>query len=490
MPATVTLKVTHGRLQGEEFTFTERNTCILGRADGCTPRLPDDADHRTVSRHHCLLDINPPDIRVRDFGSLNGTYVNDVKIGQREAHQTPEEAAAQTFPEHDLTDGDELKIGSTTFRVSVHTPLHCVGCGREIPDGAQAEAGAEAGTIQCAACRARAARRNCPASPAPVSPRCAACGEPLAGARRAGPGSDLCAVCLADPGKVLRHLLRRARSGDRELAAIGGYTLLRELGRGGMGAVYLARDDTTGHEVALKVMLPRVAAQPDVRARFLREIAISKELRHRHIVSLHDIGTAHGGFYFTLEYCAGGSLDKLVARRGGRLPLDEALPLALQALEGLEHAHDQGVVHRDLSPQNILLTDGTSPVAKVGDFGLAKAFDQAGLSGLTRTGTAAGKPWFMPRQQVINFKHAQPDVDVWALAACLYWTLTGAHPRDFTGRRDPWQVVLQNNPVPIRKHDPTIPAGLAQVIDQALRDQPAIGFSTAAELRHALDKYG
>ncbi|HUR07787.1 MAG TPA: protein kinase, partial [Nonomuraea sp.] len=93
-------------------------------------------------------------------------------------------------------------------------------------------------------------------------------------------------------------------------------------------------------------------------------------------------------------------------RRGGRLPAAEAVHLALQALEGVGHAHEQGVVHRDLSPQNILLSkaaDG-SLVAKVGDFGLAKAFDQAGLSGLTRTGTAAGKPWYMPRQQVINFR--------------------------------------------------------------------------------------
>jgi serine/threonine protein kinase len=145
-------------------------------------------------------------------------------------------------------------------------------------------------------------------------------------------------------------------------------------------------------------------------------------------------------------------------------------------------------VHRDLSPHNILLdeTDGAPSTAKVADFGLAKAFDQAGLSGLTRTGVAAGKPWFVPRQQVINFRDASPAVDVWATAACLYHALTAEYPRDFPRGKDPWQVILQTEPVPIRQREPGISPALAEVIDTALREQPAIGFATAAEFREAL----
>src|SRR5712691_7113677 len=108
MPSKVTLKVTKGKLRGQEFVIDERTTCIVGRAEDCSPRVPNDADHETISRHHCLLDINPPDIRVRDFGSLNGTFVNGKKIGQREAHMTPEEGAQMAFPEYDLHDGDEI----------------------------------------------------------------------------------------------------------------------------------------------------------------------------------------------------------------------------------------------------------------------------------------------------------------------------------------------------------------------------------------------
>jgi pSer/pThr/pTyr-binding forkhead associated (FHA) protein len=109
MTSKITLTITEGNLKGQEFTFESRTTCIIGRAKDCYPKIPDDDKHRTISRYHCLLDINPPDIRVRDFGSKNGTFVNGEKIGQREAHQTPEQAANIQFPEFDLQGGDEFK---------------------------------------------------------------------------------------------------------------------------------------------------------------------------------------------------------------------------------------------------------------------------------------------------------------------------------------------------------------------------------------------
>lgn len=425
MTSSVTLRLVKGRLEGAEpglteYVFDERTTSVLGRAEDCVPRLPNDERHRTVSRHHCLLDINPPDARIRDFGSLNGTYVNGRKIGQRAAGQTPEQGAAAASAEHDLSHGDEIRLGDTVFRVEI-----------------------------------RGARQR--------------------------------TLVLTDPGAMAKRLVDLARDGDQGLAPIAGYTLIRELGRGGMGAVYLAHHQNAGSDVALKVMLPRVAASTDARARFLREVELTRALRHPNIAALYDAGYAGGTFFFTTEYCAGGSLDVLLARRGGRLDAGEAVRLACQVLEGLEHAHGRGVVHRDLTPQNILLGDTAgAPVAKVGDFGLAKAFDQAGLSGLTRTGAVAGKPVYMPRQQVINFRNVTPAVDVWALAACLYNALTGAYPRDFPPGRDPWQVILQTAPVPIRRRDPKVPKPLATIIDKALTESPRIGYQSAADLRQAL----
>ncbi|GAA2638420.1 hypothetical protein GCM10010399_84680 [Dactylosporangium fulvum] len=439
MTASVTLTVTRGPLDGRTFVFAERATCIAGRAADCTPRLPDDDHHRTVSRHHCLFDINPPDIRVRDFGSLNGTYLNGTRIGRRAAGQAPEEAAATPFPEHDLRDGDEIRLGDTVLRVGV-TGVR--------PDATK------------------------------VVPRCTNCGTDVGDEVGARDGQYVCADCRSRPEELAKGLIERAGDDD----PVAHYVLERELGAGGMGQVFLARHRGTGEQVALKIMLPGVAADPHARAQFMREISVTRSLDHPNIARLHHAGSAAGVFFFTSEFCAGGSLAARARQR--LLTPDEAVPIMLQALDGLEYAHGQGVVHRDLTPHNILLAaDGT---VKLADFGLAKAFDQAGLSGLTRTGTAAGKPYFMPYQQVVNFRHARPAVDVWALAACLYHLLTGDYPREFPPGRDPWQVVLQTDAVPVRHRLPGLPKPLAEVIDTALRDRPEIGFATAADLRRAL----
>jgi hypothetical protein len=451
MPSTITLAIVHGPLAGTEFVFAERTTTIVGRAADCHPRLPNDEQHRTVSRHHCLLDINPPAIRIRDFGSLNGTYVNGVRIGQRDQREPVPDHPA--FPEHDLVDGDEIRLGGTVFAVRVrHTP----------PPG----------------------RRDLPGTK--ILPHCAQCGRELGTLDDGGVGEQVCAECRSDPDTLAKHLLERADSGQPDLAAIAGHVVVRELGRGGMGRVYLARHTATGEYVALKMMLPAAAASPDATARFLREIEVTKTLQHPHIAALRVAGSSGGVFYFTTEYCPGGDLRQLVARRGGKLRVAEAVPLALQALEALEYAHARGVVHRDLTPQNILLTGDTPQRVKLADFGLAKAFDLAGLSGLTRTGTAAGKPYFLPYQQIVNFRAAGPPVDVWALAACLYYLLTANYPRDFPAGKDPWQVVLQTQPVPIRHREPTLPARLAHIIDTALRDRPDIGYTSAGDLHRAL----
>jgi pSer/pThr/pTyr-binding forkhead associated (FHA) protein len=118
MPPKVTLTVTEGKLKGKEYQFYTRATCIIGRADDCNPKIPDDPEHRTISRYHCLLDINPPDITVRDFGSRNGTYVNGNKIGQRLLGQSAEDAAKLKFPEYNLKSGDEIKLSNTAFQVN------------------------------------------------------------------------------------------------------------------------------------------------------------------------------------------------------------------------------------------------------------------------------------------------------------------------------------------------------------------------------------
>ncbi|KJU82750.1 Serine/threonine protein kinase-like protein [Candidatus Magnetobacterium bavaricum] len=480
----------------------------------CYPRLPDDEDHRTISRHHCLFDINPPGIRVRDFGSLNGTYVNGAKIGQRDRAKVIDKSE-HFFPEYDLKEGDEIRLGSTIFKLELGTVEFCSVCSKEIPPEKIAQNKRGANHYVCDDCAKKEApvKKAPAATPAAATPKppvskpavsCVQCGKDIPKNVAAARGDPpVCDSCASKPEEMLSKPMTSQDVKER-LLEIKGYTVIKELGKGGMGVVYLATNNSTGEKVALKVMLAEVAVNEQSRERFLREVDYTKYLKHNNVVQMLDYGSWKGIFYFTLEFCDGGSIDQWMLKMGGKFSVDEALKIILQTLDGLDYAHNleipnvkltdgsvktlKGLVHRDLKPSNFFFY-GTGPnrIAKIADFGLSKAFDAAGLSGYTRTGSAAGTPVFMSRQQVINFKYSKPEADVWSMAASLYYLLTGKFPRDFPKGKDPWYIVLQSRPVPILNRDPKIPKRLADVIDEALIDQPEIKFKTAIGLKRALE---
>ncbi|KYG04976.1 hypothetical protein BE21_43580 [Sorangium cellulosum] len=271
-----------------------------------------------------------------------------------------------------------------------------------------------------------------------------------------------------------------------ELPELPGYRCLKLLGQGGMGSVYLAEQHATGRSVALKLMRPTRAASAAARSRFLREMGVMAALRHPRLVEILDAGEADGDVYFAMELCEGGSVAELARRAGGPLGVEASLAIVLSALEGLGFAHEQRYVHRDLKPENILLSAEGELGAKIADFGLAKSFVDAGLSGVTASGTAAGTFLFMPKEQVVNFKRVGPSTDVWAMAATLYWLLTGKAPRDVREGDNPMSAIMHRPVVPIRQRAPHVPAPLAEVIDRALGDAAAARPQHAAELRALL----
>jgi len=221
---------------------------------------------------------------------------------------------------------------------------------------------------------------------------------------------------------------------------------------------------------------------------FDREIAVTGSLRHPHIVTMYAHGSQGDTFYFAMDYCAGGSLSAALLARQKPLDLDVAMRIAQQSLDGLSFAHEQGFIHRDIKPENILLTDAEMSVAKLTDFGLAKSFQQAGLSGMTATGFAAGTLQFMPREQLTNFRLLRPASDVWSMGATVYYMLTLRYVRDFQAAKDPLAVVLGGNVVPIRDRKPQISAALAEVVDRAVDDDLNRRYSSAPEFRDALRK--
>ncbi|MFE9611225.1 serine/threonine-protein kinase [Streptomyces sp. NPDC006012] len=278
----------------------------------------------------------------------------------------------------------------------------------------------------------------------------------------------------------------------------------RPLDRGGAGTVYEAVDRVSGERCAVKV-LPSggdtSSAPPGADPRVLRELRTAQALVHPHVVRTSATGYADGRYFLVMELCEPGSLHHLV-RRQGPLAAETAVGLFLDVLDGLRYAHSApvdavdaqgrevqvtGVVHRDIKPQNLLLAGGSGGLqVKIADFGLAKSYELAGASGVTRTGASAGTPAFMPRQQVANFKYARPDVDVWAVAASLYFVLSGHVPRDFAPGRDPWLTAWNTSPVPLAARGRNVPPRLAAVVDEALQDTPRIRFPTAAALGAAL----
>jgi serine/threonine-protein kinase len=270
---------------------------------------------------------------------------------------------------------------------------------------------------------------------------------------------------------------------------LGNFQLLRELGRGGMGKVYLALRLSDNSVVALKTILPAVHSAPAVE-RFLREAAILSQLQHPNIVTFRDMGEAEGQLYFAMDFVPGVDAARLL-RAQGPLPIARAVDLTCQLLDALDFAHGRGFVHRDVKPANLMITPaGGRDAVKVVDFGLARVYQSSRLSGLTITGHVGGTRPFVAPEQITRFREARPAADQYATAATLYNLLTGCYVHDFgKSPRDWLPLILQVDPVPIRSRRSDVPEGLAEVIHRALARDPAARFRNVKELQQALEPF-
>jgi serine/threonine-protein kinase len=282
-----------------------------------------------------------------------------------------------------------------------------------------------------------------------------------------------------------------AAQGAREPAtappSIPDYEILRELGRGGMGVVWLARRCTDDTRVALKTVTPAGRAPRGEVERFLREARILQELDHPNIIAFHEMGEVDGRLYFAMEYVQGTDAAGLLKEQGP-LEVTRAVRLICQLLQALEYAHAKGFVHRDIKPANLLVVrDGPREIIKLADFGLARVYQASKLSGLTVFGEAGGTVAFMAPEQVTSFRDARPPADQYAAAATLYKLLTGRHVHDLPREaQKPLLMILEGKPVLIRTRRPDVPEGLAAAIHRALVRDPKARFPGAKEMHRAL----
>ncbi|NOY76004.1 MAG: protein kinase [Kiritimatiellaeota bacterium] len=409
---TIRLKVEINGIELFERELREPDAVVIGRAQDCGIVIG--SKEAGLSRHHCILDINPPILTVEDLGSTNGTILNGADISDSPV-PTP------------LRSEDQLILANAS--ISVET----IGF-----------------------------------DPAPST------------ARRPEPTSTRGQPASAPPDEIKE------------------YRILKRIGAGSGGEVYLATAPGTGEKVALKTMTPELEIDVEHKARFIRESDTMRELAHPNIVRMIDAGYAAGMFFIAMEYCDGGDLDSVLNHYGGSLRIDKATTIILDVLAALEYLHTRkipndsgrevrGIVHRDIKPANILLRktkDGN--VVKLGDFGLAKAMVDAGVRGITRTGCAGGTMAFACRQQILNYKHARPEVDVWSCAAVFYYLLTGSPSRDMGSVKNPMAAVLETKPIPLARRLPEAPPTLTALLDSALDDSSELRFKSAAEFADAL----
>jgi serine/threonine-protein kinase len=431
----VTLRVLAGPQSGRVFTFDQHETFMIGRSEAAHFCLPHD---RFFSRHHCLLEIAPPQCFLRDLGSTNGTFVNGIKV--ETAH---------------LKNGDRIQGGETVLEVEVKTEVRAA-AGQELSPS----------------------KVNVDTVPSVITVQCLNCGIPSK-AEASQPDAKLSFVC-----DDCREKLKKNPQ------PIPGFQMIRLLGQGGMGAVMLARSVKDGRAVAIKTLLPEVAVSEQSLKRFMREIEVAASLQHPHIVSYIEHGTHNGIVYLVSEYVGGMDASKLAKHQGGKLNYPEVVKIIEQTLAALDFAHSLGFVHRDIKEQNILV-DGNFPNfnSKLTDFGLAKSFKQTGMSGVTMVGDVAGTIAYMPPEQVRDFKEVRPPSDIYAIGMTAYSLLTGKHALDLSpkaGISETVKAIFEKPIVPLAQRLPNIPPQIAFVIEQAIAKEVENRWRSAGEMRQAL----
>src|SRR6185503_11771561 len=429
----VTLHVVAGPQTGRVFTFDQHDTFIIGRSEDANFCLPHD---RFFSRHHCIVEIAPPQAFLRDLGSTNGTFVNGMRV--ETAH---------------LKNTDRIQGGETILEVEVSA---------DQPNKFDSDAPTNFTKTE----------------PSLITVTCLNCGLP-AEASVSNPNANLSYVCEA-----CREKLRQNPQ------PIPGYQMIRVLGQGGMGSVMLARSVSTGQAVAIKTLLPEVAVSEQSLKRFMREIEVAASLKHKNVVAYLEHGTHNGIVYLVTEYVSGMDAARLAKSRGGKLNYREVVSIMEQTLAALDFAHGLGFIHRDIKEQNILV-DGRYPnfSAKLTDFGLSKSYKQTGMSGVTMVGDVAGTIAYMPPEQVRDFKEVRPPSDIYACGMTAYSLITGAHALDISpkaGISETVKAIFEKPIIPISNRVPEVPLKVAAVIETALAKQVDLRWRTAGEMREAL----
>ncbi len=493
----IILEITQGTDKGKKFEIErqEPDNLTVGRSDQNCSNLDDRCSQFQIakgdlylSRWHLLLQLRPPNCYVRDMGSTNHTYVNDFNKGKHIEGNV------------ELKNGDVIKAGRTHIKVQIvdqdekEVKYKCINCQKElqgvkentsVDDEAQED-------FLCIECRKKKLEGEATTKNKSEKILCAKCSKDLTEKadfdNRAGEFREV-AIYYCEDCAIAERV--------EKLSGIGKYLLLRTLGKGGMGIVYKAWHKPTGRVVALKMILPEHKVNKKQLKLFQRKITVMQDLIHPNIVRLYNTGTTKGNPFFTCEYLPGGNVEEKLLERKKPFAVAEACNVILDILEGLTYAHNSGIVHRDVSPTNMLYT--SNGMTKLSDMGLSKSYETAGQSFMTRKGEIAGKFIYMAPEQINGYRDVKPPADVYSTGISLYYMLTGKFPYEFPSTLDrlmglfgqkkpknPILIILEDKPVPIRERKSGIPKSVAMVVDKAISKEISSRYSSASEMKGAL----
>jgi serine/threonine protein kinase len=315
--------------------------------------------------------------------------------------------------------------------------------------------------------------------------------------RAEGLGADTAAAlaaALVSEGLLTPFQAQRLRAGEGQRLNLGQYRLLEELGRGGMGHVYKAVHTIMGRVVAVKVILPELVEHPLALEWFRREVRAATQLVHPNIVMAYDANEADGVHFLVMEYVDGTNLDALV-RQHGPLPLPRACELIRQAALALQHAHEKGMVHRDVKPANVLIPRESltgrrpdAPLVKLVDFGLARLHKQSsdGTIAVQTVNGLLGTPDYIAPEQCRDIHSADIRSDLYSLGGTFYFVLTGRVP--FDGEQPMEKLVkhLMDEPAPLEARRPDVPPAVAGTVRRLMAKKPEHRFQTPGELAEVL----
>jgi len=289
------------------------------------------------------------------------------------------------------------------------------------------------------------------------------------------------ARALVDREVVTRRQMERLRSqieAERSGQQIPGYKILGKLGAGAMATVFKARQLSLDRLVAIKVLPRHYSKNPEFIERFYAEGRAAAQLNHPNIVQAYDVGKAGEYHYFVMEYVDGSTVhDQIVKHK--RFSEEEALDIVIQVAEALEHAHNKGLIHRDVKPKNIMLTK--EGVAKLADMGLARAVSDKEAAE-AEAGKAFGTPYYISPEQIRGARHITPAADIYSLGATLYHMVTGAVPFEGKSPKDVMRKHLQAALTPPDHVNPKLSAGISQVIEKMMAKEPKERYRSCADL--------